>query len=85
MITGKAPGGDRLYGLTPQPLVGSRPVWPGPGQQPPFRPDVPCARDAVPDLKAPLLALTSSPRKAAPAAPSLLRRVERMLRRRAGR
>jgi len=50
--TGDVPGLGRLVGLSSEPPVGSRPPWPGPGNEPPFRPDVPCATQAPPDLSA---------------------------------
>jgi phospholipid/cholesterol/gamma-HCH transport system substrate-binding protein len=40
----------QVVGLTSQPILGSRPAYTG--VRPPFRPDVPCAQDAPPDLKA---------------------------------
>jgi hypothetical protein len=46
-------GGDNpepLLGLTSQPIIGSRPLYPG--VRPPFRPDVPCGQNRLPDLKA---------------------------------
>jgi virulence factor Mce-like protein len=51
--SGRVPGlGEQLYGLTSEPIVGSRPAWPGPGNEPPFKPDVACASQDVPNLKA---------------------------------
>ncbi len=50
--TGAIPGLGQLFGTTPQPLLGSRPVWLGPGRTPPFRPDAPCTKQAAPDLSA---------------------------------
>jgi phospholipid/cholesterol/gamma-HCH transport system substrate-binding protein len=42
--------GEPLVGLTSEPLVGSRPR--PPGDQPPYRPDVPCRTQERPDLSA---------------------------------
>jgi phospholipid/cholesterol/gamma-HCH transport system substrate-binding protein len=50
--TGRLPGVGKLYGLSPEPQLGSRPKWPGPGNQPPFRPDVPCTTQKPPNLVA---------------------------------
>jgi phospholipid/cholesterol/gamma-HCH transport system substrate-binding protein len=50
--TGSVPGVGQLFGTSPQPLLGSRPVWLGPGKVPPFRPDAPCAKQTRPDLSA---------------------------------
>ena len=50
--TGSVPGVGQLFGTSPQPLLGSRPVWLGPGRTPPFRPDAPCAKQKAPDLSA---------------------------------
>jgi virulence factor Mce-like protein len=55
--TGSVPGVGKLFGPTSEPPVGSRPVWPGPGHQPPFRPDVPCSTQAPPNLEAPARAI----------------------------
>ena len=48
--TGRLPSGDRLFGTSAAPLLGSRPR--PPERQPPFRPDVPCASQDVPKLDA---------------------------------
>ena len=48
--TGTLPGGDRLFGTSAAPLLGSRPR--PPAKQPPFRPDVPCTSQDVPKLEA---------------------------------
>ena len=50
--TGQVPQVGQLFGLSEEPLIGSRPPWPGPGKQPPFRPDVPCTSQKVADLRA---------------------------------
>ena len=50
--TGALPGTGSLYGLSPAPVLGSRPAWPGPGKHPPYRPDVPCATQQPTDLHA---------------------------------
>jgi virulence factor Mce-like protein len=50
--TGKVPGVAQAFGLAPSPLLGSRPQWPGPGNEPPFRPDVPCRTQDKPSLEA---------------------------------
>jgi phospholipid/cholesterol/gamma-HCH transport system substrate-binding protein len=39
-----------VFGLTSQPIIGSRPKYTG--VQPPLRPDVPCGQDEPPNLKA---------------------------------
>ena len=46
-----APGAGRIAGLADRPLLGARPVY-QPGKTPPDRPDVPCATQNRPDLKA---------------------------------
>ena len=49
--TGRIPSiGESLVGLTDEPILGSRPRWTG--VRPPFRPDVPCATQDPPDLRA---------------------------------
>jgi phospholipid/cholesterol/gamma-HCH transport system substrate-binding protein len=48
--TGRLPSGDRLFGTSAAPLLGSRPR--PPAQQPPFRPDVPCTSQDLPKLAA---------------------------------
>jgi virulence factor Mce-like protein len=48
--TGRLPSGDRLFGTSAAPLLGSRPRTPA--QQPPFRPDVPCTSQDLPKLGA---------------------------------
>jgi hypothetical protein len=50
--TGQVPQVGQLFGLAPAPLLGSRPRWPGPGREPPFRPDVACTSQAPPNLAA---------------------------------
>jgi virulence factor Mce-like protein len=51
VTTGSAPSaGEPLVGLTSEPIIGSRPRYTG--QQPPFRPDVPCTSQRLPDLAA---------------------------------
>ena len=51
VTTGRLPNlGESLVGLTPEPIIGSRPRWTG--DQPPFRPDVPCVGQELPDLTA---------------------------------
>jgi virulence factor Mce-like protein len=48
---GSAPTtGEPLVGTTSEPILGSRPK--PPGQQPPYRPDVPCRTQQPPDLSA---------------------------------
>jgi phospholipid/cholesterol/gamma-HCH transport system substrate-binding protein len=44
------PGGDEIVGLTPEPILGSRPMFRD--QLPPFRPDVPCTTQDPPNLRA---------------------------------
>ena len=49
VTTGRLPNlGESLVGVTDEPIIGSRPRWTG--VQPPFRPDVPCVGQALPDL-----------------------------------
>jgi phospholipid/cholesterol/gamma-HCH transport system substrate-binding protein len=49
--TGRVPNlGESLVGLTSEPIIGSRPRFTG--DQPPFRPDVPCTSQDPPDLRA---------------------------------
>jgi phospholipid/cholesterol/gamma-HCH transport system substrate-binding protein len=48
--TGKLPSSDRLFGTSAAPLLGSRPR--PPAKQPPFRPDVPCTSQDLPQLDA---------------------------------
>ena len=51
ITTGRVPGTNELiFGLADQPLLGSRPAFPG--ELPPFRPDVPCVSQDLPDLAA---------------------------------
>ena len=48
---GRAPSaGEPLVGLTSEPLLGSRPRRPD--KDPPFRPDVPCVSQQLPDMRA---------------------------------
>lgn len=58
--TGAIPGFGQLFGTSPQPLLGSRPVWLGPGRTPPLRPDADCTKQAPPDLTAAVGTLPSS-------------------------
>jgi phospholipid/cholesterol/gamma-HCH transport system substrate-binding protein len=48
--TGKLPSGSRLFGTSARPLLGSRPRTPA--HQPPFRPDVACTSQDLPNLEA---------------------------------
>jgi hypothetical protein len=50
--TGELPGVGPLFGRTGDQILGSRPVWLGPGVKPPFRPDQNCAEQAFPNLSA---------------------------------
>ena len=51
VTTGRVPSaGEPLVGLTSEPILGSRPRYTG--RQPPFRPDVPCMSQPLPDLTA---------------------------------
>ena len=51
VTTGRVPSiGESLVGLTDEPILGSRPRWTG--VRPPFRPDVPCVSQELPDLRA---------------------------------
>ncbi len=59
--TGTLPSGDRLFGTSAAPLLGSRPR--PPAKQPPFRPDVPCTSQDVPKLDA---SAAAAGRRAAP-------------------
>jgi virulence factor Mce-like protein len=45
-----ASAGEPLVGLTSEPILGSRPRYTG--VQPPYRPDVPCITQKLPDLRA---------------------------------
>ena len=51
-----------LRGLNPTPLSGSNPRYLGPGQRPPYRPDVPCADSAVADLSQRTMEATTAAR-----------------------
>ena len=79
--TGALPGTGQLYGLSSTPVLGSRPAWPGPGNQPPFRPDVACATQRAPDLN-PATRSAPAPRtaRARTVDPKLLSTVARVLR-----
>lgn len=50
--TGELPGVGPLFGRTGDQILGSRPVWLGPGVKPPFRPDQNCADQHFPSLTA---------------------------------
>jgi virulence factor Mce-like protein len=52
VTTGELPGVGPLFGRAGDQILGSRPVWLGPGVQPPFRPDQNCADQHFPDLAA---------------------------------
>lgn len=52
VTTGTVPGEGALFGSDSSSLVGSRPLWLGQGQVPPFRPDVPCTSQPAPNLAA---------------------------------
>ena len=84
--TGQVPQVGQLFGLSSEPVIGSRPPWPGPGRQPPFRPDVPCSSQRPPSLQAGMSpVLRSRAVQPQPAAdPRLLRQVETALRAAAG-
>ena len=81
--TGQLPSGERLFGTSSAPLLGSRPRMPD--RQPPFRPDVPCTSQALPNLtasaKAPAAtARTITPRAASgPRVTKLADRIKRVL------
>ena len=49
---GKLPGGGDLFANTSDPIIGTRPLWLGPGVDPPFRPDAPCTEQDPVDLRA---------------------------------
>jgi phospholipid/cholesterol/gamma-HCH transport system substrate-binding protein len=84
--TGALPGVGKLYGLSPEPILGSRPKWPGPGKQPPFRPDVPCTTQALPNLVAQSTAAPPARRGSlAPLSPTARRWFSRTQARGAGR
>lgn len=51
LLTTRLASGTDLLGLLGSPLLGSRPAY-VPGDRPPFRPDVPCATQRPPDLRA---------------------------------
>jgi hypothetical protein len=50
--TGAVPGAEALVGRSDEPIIGSRPLWLGPGTRLPFRPDLPCSEQQPPDLGA---------------------------------
>jgi hypothetical protein len=50
--TGPIPGIGNLFGLAPDPILGSNPLWFGPGSEPPLRSDQPCRDQKRPDLTA---------------------------------
>lgn len=50
--TDPIPGVGALSGRTSEPILGARPVWLGQGAKLPFRPDEPCLRQKLPDLRA---------------------------------
>ncbi|MDX6669535.1 MAG: phospholipid/cholesterol/gamma-HCH transport system substrate-binding protein [Solirubrobacteraceae bacterium] len=50
--TGDTPGIGQLFGRTADPVLGSRPLWLGPGVKPPLRPDQDCSHQAAPQLTA---------------------------------
>jgi hypothetical protein len=50
--TGSVPGEGALFGSDSSSIVGSRPLWLGQGQLPPFRPDQPCTAQPPADLAA---------------------------------
>ena len=83
--TGKLPSGDRLFGTSAAPLLGSRPR--PPAAQPPFRPDVPCTSQDVPKLAATAAPPAAQARRVTPRAATgtKVRRLEQLLARRAGR
>ncbi|MDX6650662.1 MAG: phospholipid/cholesterol/gamma-HCH transport system substrate-binding protein [Solirubrobacteraceae bacterium] len=85
--TGSVPGLGTLFGLSSQPLVGSRPAWPGPGRQPPFRPDVACSTQTPPNLAAPARAPVSASRAGhlAPLSPASRALARRLMTKRAPR
>jgi len=64
--TGRLPSGDRLFGTSAAPLLGSRPR--PPAKQPPFRPDVPCTSQDVPKLEAAAAPPAAQSRHVAPRA-----------------
>ena len=64
--TGTLPSGDRLFGTSAAPLLGSRPR--PPAKQPPFRPDVPCTSQDVPKLDASAAPPAAAPRHVTPRA-----------------
>jgi len=49
-VTTSLPGSEPIFGLTSEPILGSRPRFTN--QLPPFRPDVPCISQQPPDLRA---------------------------------
>jgi phospholipid/cholesterol/gamma-HCH transport system substrate-binding protein len=81
--TGKLPSGERLFGTSAAPLLGSRPRQPA--KQPPFRPDVPCTSQELPKLAASIeppaaQARTVTPRAATgPKVAKLAKRIEKVL------
>jgi virulence factor Mce-like protein len=81
--TGRLPSGERLFGTSAAPLLGSRPRMPD--KQPPFRPDVPCVSQDLPKLAASVeqpagQARAITPRAATgPQVTRLVKRVQRAL------
>ncbi|MGI8511518.1 MAG: MlaD family protein, partial [Solirubrobacteraceae bacterium] len=70
--TGALPGTGQLFGLSSEPLIGSRPARPV--ADPPFRPDVPCASQGLVKLNAAVRAAPAARRgRAAPISPAALR------------
>jgi len=50
--TGSIPGEGQLFANVSEPILGTRPVWLGPGVQPPYRPDQPCIDQPPVNLQA---------------------------------
>jgi virulence factor Mce-like protein len=83
--TGTLPSGDRLFGTSAAPLLGSRPR--PPAKQPPFRPDVPCTSQDVPKLDASAAPPAAASRHITPRAATgpKVEKLANLLTRRAGR
>jgi phospholipid/cholesterol/gamma-HCH transport system substrate-binding protein len=83
--TGRLPSGDRLFGTSAAPLLGSRPR--PPARQPPFRPDVPCTSQDLPNLAASAAAPATQSRHVTPRAATgpEVERLAKLIAQRAGR
>ena len=83
--TGTLPSGDRLFGTSAAPLLGSRPR--PPAKQPPFRPDVPCTSQDLSKLAASAAPPAAQSRQITPRAATgaKVEKLTKLIARRAGR